>query len=122
MLLKSRPAMLASGAMSAFAWAAMLGAVPALAQKDSNGAYAYRDGVQLGRTLRDARQCTGSGDFYGGCVDGVQESQLDREADHALDASTGDAKPADHATVLSPPADLFQQPFSKPDDGQPPNN
>jgi hypothetical protein len=122
MMLKSRPVMPALGAMSALAAVVMLGAAPALAQSDSNGAYAYRDGVQLGRTLRDARQCTGSGDFYGGCVDGVQESQFDREADQALDSATSDARPADHAPALSPPPDLFQQPFSKPDDGQPPNN
>jgi hypothetical protein len=100
----------------------MLGAAPALAQKDSNGAYAYRDGVQLGRTLRDARQCTGSADYHQGCMDGVQESQFDREADQALDNATSDAKPADHTPELSPPSDLFPQPFSKPDDGQPPNN
>jgi hypothetical protein len=116
MTLKSKTTMLALAA------AVVLGAAPAFAQDDSNGAYAYRDGVKLGRTLRDPRQCTGSGDFYGGCVDGVQESQFDREADQAMDAVTSDAKPADHAPVLSPPADLFQQPFSKPDDGQPPNN
>jgi hypothetical protein len=103
------------------AFTAAPGAFPAFAQNDSP-AETYAAGVKLGRSLQDARQCTGSGEFHGGCVDGVQESQFDRQADQAMDGVTGEIRPDQRAPVLSPPPDLFHQPFSKPDDGSPPNN
>jgi hypothetical protein len=97
-------------------------AAPALAQDNMSSAEAYRDGVHLGRGLQNAGQCTGSGDYRAGCIDGVQESQFDREADQAMDSIPDDSKPAPQAPLLSPPAGLFQPPFSKPDDGGQPNN
>ena len=114
-MLKFHTTILALGALCAVT------AVPALAQTDAD-AQAYTAGVKLGRSLQDTRQCTGSGEFRGGCVDGVQENQMDREADQAMDAATADPKPGDGQPVLAPPPDLFQPPFSKPDDGRPPNN
>ncbi|HEX4160231.1 MAG TPA: hypothetical protein VHY79_17330 [Rhizomicrobium sp.] len=115
-MLKITSLMFAIGAVAA-------GAMPwaALAQSDS-AAEAYAAGVKLGRTLQDASQCTGSGEFRGGCFDGIQESQFDRQADQAMDRVTDDTRPAERTPLLSPPPDLFHQPFSKPDDGRPPNN
>ncbi len=107
---KSRSVMLALGA------AVLLGAAPSFAQNDSSGGQAYAAGVYHGRTLHDPRQCTGRGDYRQGCLDGVEESQFDREADQAMDSATGDTGPARH--MPSPPP----VPPSKPSDGQPPNN
>ena len=121
-MLKIRSSLYAFGAAGAVAAALMSWSAPALAQTAQNGGEAYRDGVRLGRTLFDARQCTGSGDYHIGCVDGVDESRFDREADQAMDTVTGDAKPAANGPLLSAPPDLFHQPFSKPGDGTPPNN
>ena len=112
---KFQSMILALGTMGAIAGG------PALAQTDFD-AQAYAAGVKLGRSLQTAAQCTGNGEFHGGCVDGVQESQFDREADQAMDAATSDPKPGERAPILSPPPDLFQPPFSKPDDGSAPNN
>ena len=95
-------------------------AAAAFAQDAQIGAEAYRDGVKFGRTLTDSRQCTGSGDYRIGCVDGVQESQMDREADQAMDATPGDSKPAEHAPALSSPSG--QSPSGNPDGGAPQNN
>jgi hypothetical protein len=99
----------------------------AVAQSNPNpnpsDATTYAAGVDLGRSLLDPRQCTGSGEFRDGCVDGVTESRFDKEADQALGSDFGSsAKPAAPAPVLSPPPDLFHDPLSKPDDGTPPNN
>jgi predicted subunit of tRNA(5-methylaminomethyl-2-thiouridylate) methyltransferase len=118
-MLKFKLVTFALGATLAFA--AVPGAVPAFAQSDS-AAEAYAAGVKLGRSLQDARQCTGNSEFHGGCVDGVQESQFDRQADQAMDRVTDDTRPDQRAPALSPPPDLFHQPFSKPDDGSPPND
>jgi hypothetical protein len=98
-----------------------LGSIPALAQENPNGAEAYGAGVKLGRALNDPRKCTGGGDYYQGCEDGVQESQFDREADQLLDSDTRGTKPPERAPLLSPPPGLFQDPYSKPGDGGPPN-
>jgi hypothetical protein len=122
MMAKRKSAALAFGAMCALAATLAFGTAPALAQTASSGADSYKAGVDLGRTLLDARQCTGSGDYRDGCVDGVQESQFDRQADQALDSTVSDAKPAEHPPLLSPPPDLFHDPFSKPGESGPPNN
>lgn len=111
-----------AGAMAALAAPLALGLAPAFAQNDTSLADAYRAGVDLGRTLHDPRQCTGHGDFYDGCVDGVTESRFDQEADQALDGELRDAKPAEPQPLLSPPPGMFQDPFSKPGDSAPPNN
>jgi hypothetical protein len=123
MMLKSTSLVLAFGVMGSVALAVMPVVSPAFAQNDPNGAQAYAAGVKLGRTLHNPQQCADSaGDYHQGCLDGVEESRFDLEADQAMDSATGDTKPADRAPVLSPPPDLFPQPFSKPDNGQPPNN
>jgi hypothetical protein len=54
-------------------------------------------------------------------VDGVQESEFDREADEAIRSGTFDAKPSGRAPLLAPPPGLFQDPYSKPGESQPPN-
>ena len=118
---KSRSIALALGMTSVLGAAVALGSAPTLAQEAQSGAEAYRAGVKLGRTLRDPRECGGSGDYHGGCVDGVEESQFDREADQALSSDTMDAKPPERAPLLSPPSGLFQDPYSRPGDSQPPN-
>jgi hypothetical protein len=110
------------GATGAAAMAVALWCAPAVAQNNPDNADSYQAGVDLGRTLTDPRQCPGSGIYHGGCVDGVQEHQFDREADQALDSDVSDAKPAEHAPLFSPPPGMFQDPFSKPDNGEPPNN
>src|SRR5690348_211402 len=74
----------ALGVTSALVAVVALSSVPAFAQDDPNGADAYSAGVKLGRTLNDPRKCGGGGDAYQGCVDGVEESQFDRDADKAL--------------------------------------
>ena len=105
--------------------AAAIAFVPgvAIAQSDRTDAANYSAGVDLGRSLLDPRQCTGSGEFYDGCVDGVTESRFDRQADQALGSDLGSAaKPAASTPLLSPPPDLFHEPLSRPDDGTPPNN
>jgi hypothetical protein len=102
--------------------AGAVGLTRAYAQESHDGADAFSAGVKLGRSLTDPRLCGGSGDYYEGCVDGVQESQFDREADQALDSDLSDAKPPANAPPLSPPADMFQAPFSKPGDPPPPND
>ena len=119
-MLKSKSVMPGLVAMTVAAVAA--GFTPALAQNDSGPGGTYRAGVDFGRTLHDGRQCTGSGDYHQGCLDGAQESQFDRQADQAMDSVAGDAKPDQSAPLLSPPPDMFHDPFSKPGDSQPPNN
>ncbi|HTT83235.1 MAG TPA: hypothetical protein VMF67_07125 [Rhizomicrobium sp.] len=100
-----------------------LGPAPALAQKiDTDPTDAYQAGVDLGRTLYDARQCTGSGEYRQGCADGVEESQFDRQADQALGSDASDQKPQQPAPLFSPPDGMFQDPFSKPSDDGPPND
>jgi hypothetical protein len=95
----------------------------AFAQDSRDATDDFSDGVKLGRSLNDPRLCSGSGDYHQGCVDGVQESQFDREADQALDSQLTDTtRPEANAPVLSPPAGMFQEPFSKPGDPTPPNN
>jgi hypothetical protein len=84
---------------------------PAFAQTASGSAASYGAGVDLGRTLHDPRQCTGSGDFRQGCVDGVTESRFDQEADQAFDSAFSDPKPVQPAP--NPPG--------KPGDSAPPN-
>ena len=121
MMAKSRSIALALGVTSVLSAAVALGSAPTLAQDAQSGAEAYRAGVKLGRTLHDPRECGGSGDYHGGCVDGVEESQFDREADQALSSDTIDAKPSERTPLLSPPPGLFQDPYSKPGDSQPPN-
>ena len=96
------------------------GSIPVLAQENPNGVDAYRAGVKFGRTLNDSRKCAGGGDYYQGCVDGVQESQFDREADQLLDSDHKDTQPAERTPLLSPPTGLFQDPYGKPGDGGPP--
>ena len=111
------------GATAMLSAAVALGPMPAIAQNGTDGATSYAAGVDLGRTLNDPRECTGSGNYRDGCVDGVTEHRFDREADQALGSDFGsDAKPAEPAPLLSPPPDLFHEPLSKPDDGAPPNN
>jgi hypothetical protein len=123
MMLKFKWLVPDAGAIGAAALAVALWSAAALAQNSSDSADSYQAGVDLGRTLTDPRQCPGSGVYHGGCMDGVQEHQFDREADQALDSVTSsDAKPAEHAPMLSPPPGMFQDPFSKPGDTQPPNN
>jgi len=102
--------------------AAAVGSAQAFAQESHDGADAFSAGVKLGRSLADPRLCGGSGDYYEGCVDGVQESQFDREADQALDSDVSDAKPPPKTPLLSPPAGMFQDPYSKPGDPPPPND
>lgn len=113
---------LALGATGALTVAVALGSAPAFAQNDPNGADAYMAGVDLGRTLHNSRQCGGGGDYHQGCVDGVLESQFDREADQALSSGTFDAKPSGNTPLLSPPPGLVQDPSGKPSDSQPPND
>jgi hypothetical protein len=118
---KSGSIALIVGVMAVLGAAVALGSAPALAQDAKNGAEAYRDGDMLGRTLHDPRECGGSGEYHGGCVDGVQESEFDREADEAIRSGTFDAKPSGRAPLLAPPPGLFQDPYSKPGESQPPN-
>jgi hypothetical protein len=113
---------LAFGVAGALTATVVLRSAPAFAQDDPIGAEAYRAGVALGRTLHNSRECGGSGDYHQGCVDGVEESQFDREADRALRSDTSDAKPYERAPLLSPPSGLFHDPYSKPGDSGPPNN
>jgi hypothetical protein len=112
--------------MSALTMAVAVMPAPALAQNEAgktpNVADSYSAGVYLGRTFLDARQCTGSGDYHQGCLDGVEESQFDRQADQAMDSIPGEAKPAEAQPILSPPAGMLQDPFGKPADSGPPNN
>ncbi|HEY3637565.1 MAG TPA: hypothetical protein VGK90_05380 [Rhizomicrobium sp.] len=108
----------AFGAICALA----LTSAPVLAQKTSDPADSYMAGVDFGRTLLDARQCTGSGDYHAGCVAGVEESRFDREANQALDSTVSDEKSDGSKPAVSAPADMFQDPFSKPGDAAPPNN
>jgi hypothetical protein len=100
--------------------AAAVGSAPAFAQDSHDAADAFSAGVKLGRSLKYPRLCGGSGDYYEGCVDGVQESEFDREADQALDSELSDSQPPASAPLLSPPSGMFQEPFSKPGD-TPPN-
>jgi hypothetical protein len=120
MIAKRKSAALAFGATGALAALVAFGPARAFGQT-SSGADSYRSGVDLGRTLFDARQCTGSGDYRQGCVDGVQEHEFDRQADQALDSELSDAKPAEHQPLLSPPPDMFHDPYSKPGESGPPN-
>jgi hypothetical protein len=122
MMLKLKSIALVLGATGALTAGVALGSAPALGQNTSDNADSYQAGVDLGRTLTDPRQCTGSGVFHGGCVDGVEESQFDRQADQALDSDVSDTRPAEHAPLLSPPPGMFRDPFSKPDGSAPPNN
>jgi len=102
--------------------AATAGSPPAFAQDSRDAADQYSAGVKFGRSLKDPRLCGGIGDYYEGCVDGVQESQFDREADQALDSDITDAKAPAKTPLLSPPAGMFQAPIGKPGDMQPPND
>jgi hypothetical protein len=122
MLPKFKPGALAPRAAGAIAAVVALGLAPASAQNNTSAADAYQAGVDLGRTLHHSWECTGSGVYHEGCLDGIDESRFDREADQALDGSGSDAKPADPAPLLSPPSGMFHDPFSKPDESQPPNN
>lgn len=88
---------------------------PAFGQAGSDGADNFSAGVALGRTLNNSRKCVGSGDFYEGCVGGVQERQFDQQADQALDSDFPDAKPSAHAPAPSP------SPGPAPTPGEPPN-
>jgi hypothetical protein len=101
--------------------AAAAGSAPAFGQDSHDGADQYSAGVKLGRSLTDPRLCGGSGDYYEGCVDGVQESRFDREADQALESELSDTKPPAGAPLPSPPPGIFQEPFGKPGDRPPPN-
>ena len=112
---------LAPGVASALVAVVALFSVPAFAQNDPNGVDAYSAGVKLGRSLNDPRKCGGRGDAYQGCLDGVEESQFDREADQALRSDTSNWKSSKHIPSLSPPPDLFHDPYRKPGDGGPPN-
>lgn len=118
MMLKSRSTLAVFGA----ALAAIVTVVPApaFAQTASSGAASYAAGVDLGRTLHDPRECTGSGDYRQGCVDGVTESQFDQQADQAMDSVVSEPKPAQPTPRSSPPLDV-QKPSSNPGGSAPPN-
>ncbi|HEY3791733.1 MAG TPA: hypothetical protein VGM09_07880 [Bradyrhizobium sp.] len=116
---KVKPALSAISATIFLAAVVVPWGAPALAQGGGSDAQSYAAGVKFGRTLFDARQCTGSGEYRRGCIDGVQESQSDREADKAMDSATGD--PAADKSQHTPPPDLFPQSFSRPDDGSQPH-
>lgn len=118
--MKLKPVLLTFALTSVLVVVVATWAAAAFAQGVQIGAEAYRDGVKVGRTLTDSRQCTGSGDYRIGCVDGVQESQMDREADQAMDSSSADSVPVEHAPALSSPSG--QSSSGNPDDGAPPND
>jgi hypothetical protein len=116
---------LALGVTGALTAAVALGSVPAFAQDDTNSSDAYGAGMAHGHTLNDPGECGRSGSYHEGCVSGAEESQFDDQAAQAAQARRArmnDWTPSGNFPLLSPPPDLFHDPYSKPGDSGPPND
>jgi hypothetical protein len=116
---------LALGVTGALTAAVALGSAPAFAQDDADSSDAYGAGMAHGHTLDNPGECGGSGSYHAGCANGAEENRFYDEAGQAAQARrarTYYATPSGNFPLLSPPAGLFQDPYSKPGDSGPPNH